>query len=420
MRIMVVGGGGREHALVWKLAQSPSVSEILCAPGNPGTAELAEAVPVKVNDVPGLVAAARERQVDLVVVGPEEPLSLGLADALAEAGIACFGPKLAAARIESSKAFAKEIMAAAGVPTARAAVVADMAAGLRALSDFSLPVVVKADGLAAGKGVVICATRDEAIGVLSAMLEDHALGQAGNRVVIEEFLEGREVSIFGITDGESVVTLVPSRDHKRANDGDTGPNTGGMGAFAPVPEVTDEVVERVRGEILEPVLRELRERGTSFQGVLYAGLMLTADGPKVLEFNCRLGDPETQVVLPLLDGDLAEIALAVAQGRLREIPAPRVRPGAAVGVVLASGGYPGPYQTGLPIAGLDAVPEDVLVFHAGTKRNEAGQIVTAGGRVLVVVGQGADLREARERAYAGVEGIHFDRRHYRKDIALEA
>jgi phosphoribosylamine--glycine ligase len=309
-------------------------------------------------------------------------------------------------------------MAAAGVATARSGVGEDMAAALRALHNFSLPVVVKADGLAAGKGVVICPTRDEAIRALSAMLEDRVLGNAGNAVVIEEFLEGDEVSIFGLTDGETVTSLVPARDYKRATDGDSGPNTGGMGAFAPVPAVTAEITEQIRVEMRDPVLSELRNRDARFQGVLYAGLMLTAAGPRGIEFNCRFGDPETQVVLPLMDGDLAEIAMAVAQGRLGDVPAPKVRPDAAVGVVLASGGYPGPYQTGFPITGVDTVPEDVIVFHAGTKRNESGEIVTAGGRVLVVVGQGSDWQAARARAYAGVDAIHFARRHYRKDIAL--
>jgi phosphoribosylamine--glycine ligase len=412
----VVGGGGREHALLWKLAQSPKVSVLVCAPGNAGTSELAENLPIRVNDIDGLVRAASERRIDLVVVGPEEPLALGLADRLRDAGIPVCGNSRAATRIESSKAFAKEVMAAAGIPTARSVVVRELIDGIAALSDFDIPVVIKADGLAAGKGVVVAQSRDEARIVLTAFLEDQALGSAGSTVVIEECLTGQEVSVLALTDGTTVVPLVPSCDYKRAFDGDKGPNTGGMGAYAPTRALEAGAMDAVRRAILEPAVREMASRGEPLRGVLYAGLMMTADGPKVLEFNARLGDPETQVVLPLLDGDLAELCAAVANGTLGDVPPPAATGLAAVGVVLASGGYPGPIQAGLPIEGLELDPEDVLVFHAGTRRAEDGRVVTVGGRVLALVGVGSDLAAARERAYAGAERISFPEAHFRRDI----
>jgi phosphoribosylamine--glycine ligase len=417
MRILVVGGGGREHALLWKLAQSPRTAALFCAPGNAGTADLAEPVPVRASDVDGLVAAAERLRIDLVVVGPEAPLALGLADRLAERGLRVCGPTAAAARIETSKSWAKALMADAGVPTARSVVVRDLIAGFGAVGGFDLPVVVKADGLADGKGVVVTQTREEAHAILTAFLEDDALGPAGRTVVVEEYLEGLEVSVFGLTDGETVVTLPPACDYKRVADGDRGPNTGGMGAYAPTPRVDDALLDQVRRTFLEPTVRALAERGTPMRGILYAGLILTADGPKVLEFNARLGDPETQVVLPILDGDLAELLAAMADGTLADVPPPLPPNRAAVGVVLASGGYPGPYSTGVPIAGLEDVPADVILFHAGTRRADDGQVVTAGGRVLTVVGTGPDLAAARERAYAGVEAISLPGRHYRSDIA---
>ncbi|CAA9535723.1 MAG: Phosphoribosylamine--glycine ligase [uncultured Thermomicrobiales bacterium] len=418
MRILVVGGGGREHALLWKLAQSSRVGALLCAPGNPGTAELAETVPVPGSDLDGIAGAALERNADLVVIGPEAPLIAGLADRLAAAGVAVCGPTAAAARIEGSKAWAKEIMAEAGVPTARAVVVRDLVAGLTALGGFDPPVVVKADGLAAGKGVVVAATRVEAAMALTALLEDDALGPAGRTVVLEEFLEGREVSVLALTDGETIVPLPPARDHKRVFDRDRGPNTGGMGAFAPPPDLPEGFLATVHDTILAPTVRALAARGTPFRGVLYAGLMLTADGPVCLEFNARFGDPETQVILPLLDAgtDLAELLAAVAAGTLRDAPVPPPARETSVGVVLAAGGYPGPYRTGLPIAGLERVPEDILVFHAGTRRDPDGGVVTTGGRVLTVVGRGPDLAAARERAYAGADAIGFEGKHLRRDI----
>jgi phosphoribosylamine--glycine ligase len=417
---MVVGGGGREHALLWKLAQSPGTSTLLCAPGNAGTAALAEAVAVRTTDTDAVVRAAIKQRVDLVVVGPEDPLAAGLADALVAAGIPTYGPSAAAARIESSKAFAKEIMAAAGVPTGRSVTVTTVADGMTAVSESGLPVVLKADGLAAGKGVVICATHDEAQNFLMSMLDDRTLGTAGQSVLVEEFLRGPEISILSLVDGETIRSLAPARDHKRAFDGDQGPNTGGMGVFAPLPDVDDAMLDRIDREVLAPTVREMSARGIPFRGTLFTGLILTADGPKVLEYNARFGDPETQVTLPLLDGDLRALLDAVAHGRLAEQPVPVIRDAAAVGVVMASGGYPGPYPTGLPITGLGSVPDDVTVFHAGTALDDTGAVVTAGGRVLTVVGTGPDLATAQERAYAGVDAIHFDRAHVRRDIAARA
>jgi len=416
MRILVVGGGAREHALLWKLAQSHHVSSLLCAPGNAGTSEFAENLPIGVNDIAGIVQAARDYMVDLVVVGPEDPLSRGLADRLREAGVPVCGNSQAATRIESSKAFAKEVMASAGIPTARAAVVNDLIAGIAALGAFDTPVVIKADGLAAGKGVVVTQSRDEARIVLTAFLEDKALGAAGSTVVIEECLVGREVSILAFVEGETVRMLAPSCDHKRAFNGDKGPNTGGMGAYAPSGAVDAAMMAKIEESIVKPLARELVKRGMPLQGVIYPGLMLTKDGPKVIEFNARLGDPETQVVLPLLNADLAEMCMAVAMGGLSDVAPPGEVTQAAVGIVLASGGYPGPIQTGIPIAGFDEVPSDVILFHAGTRRTEDGRIVTAGGRVITVVGRGATLEAARERAYAGVEALSFAEMHVRSDI----
>ncbi len=417
LRVLVVGGGGREHAIAWKLAQSPRTAAILCTPGNAGTAEVAENLPVRATDVESVVAIATEQKVDLAVIGPEEPLAAGIADRLFEAGIPVCGHSAAAAQIETSKAFAKEVMSAAGVPTARSFVVTDLVSGLSALSDFDLPVVLKADGLAAGKGVVIAPNRQEAQTVLTAFLEDRALGQAGQRVLIEECLAGQEVSVFALTDGETVVTLPPACDYKRVFDEDKGPNTGGMGGYSPPPSMSEDLTDQVRRTILEPTIAEMKKRGTPLRGVLYAGLMLTADGPKVLEFNARFGDPETQLILPILDGDLTELLDAGAHGRLANAEPVGATQGVSVGVVLASGGYPGPYQTGLPIDGLDSVPDDVIVFHAGTSRDEAGRLLTSGGRVMSLVGMGSDLGEARARAYSAVGAVQFPGKQFRGDIA---
>jgi phosphoribosylamine--glycine ligase len=417
LRVLVVGGGGREHAIAWKLAQSPRTAAILCAPGNAGTAEVAENLAVRATDVESIVAVAAEQKIDLAVIGPEEPLAAGIADRLTETGVPVCGHSAAATQIESSKVFAKDVMKAAGVPTARSIVVTDLVGGLTALADFNLPVVLKADGLAAGKGVIIAPNRQEAQTVLTAFLEDRALGHAGQRVLIEECLAGQEVSVFALTDGETVVTLPSACDYKRIFDDDKGPNTGGMGGYSPPPSMTEELAGQIRQTILEPTITEMTKRGTPLRGVLYAGLMLTAEGPKVLEFNARFGDPETQLMLPLLDADLTELLGAVAHSRLAEADPVGAPLGASVGIVLASGGYPGPYQTGLPIEGLDSVPDDVIVFHAGTSRDDAGRLVTAGGRVMSLVGMGSDLAEARERAYSAVGAVQFRGMQYRQDIA---
>ncbi len=416
MRILVVGSGAREHALLWKLAQSPRQPTLYCAPGNAGTAALAENVPIAAEDVESLARWAAEHAIDLTVVGPEAPLVAGLADRLAARGLAAFGPTAAAAAIEGSKAWAKALMQRHGIPTARFSVADDPAAARRALEAFGLPVVIKADGLAAGKGVTVARTRAEAEAAIDAFLVERVFGAAGDRLVIEECLEGQEVSVLAFADGREVVPMVPACDYKRVGDGDTGPNTGGMGAYAPPALATPAFLAEVERTILVPALAALAAAGRPYRGVLYAGLMVTRDGPKVLEFNCRFGDPETQAILPLLDSDLVEIIEAVVRGELRS-DLVRWRAGACCAVVLAAAGYPGRYATGHPIRGLDQVSADVQVFHAGTRR-AARDVVTAGGRVLTVAAVAPSLAEARERAYAGAAAIHFDGVHYRRDIAL--
>jgi phosphoribosylamine--glycine ligase len=369
-----------------------------------------------VSDIGGLVALAIDGAVDLVVIGPEEPLSIGLTDQLIEAGIPVFGPSQAAAQIETSKQWAKELMAEARVPTARFVAVTDLAEGMVALGRFSFPAVVKADGLAAGKGVVIVNSYEEGVMALTALLEDHKLGAAAATVLIEEFLTGPEVSILAITDGEAIRILPPACDHKRAFDNDFGPNTGGMGAYAPTSLVSETLMYEIEQTILRPTIDAMRARGTPMCGTLYPGLVLTAEGPKVLEFNARFGDPETQVVLPLVENDVAELLLAAATGRLDRQPPINVRGGFAVGVVMASGGYPGPYRTGLPITGIADAERDALMFHAATSLVDNGNPITSGGRVLTVVGQGSSITEAQLLAYAACEQVHFEGAHYRTDI----
>jgi phosphoribosylamine---glycine ligase len=417
MKVLVLGGGGREHALCWALARDPDVVEVLCAPGNAGTAALARNLDVDPADVAMVRETAVREGVDLVVVGPEAPLAAGVADTLRTAEVPVFGPGRAAARIEGSKAFAKEVMQAAGVPTARYWTGSDPAEARAALQSFAAPYVVKADGLAAGKGVRICADLAEAEAAVDDALVGGAFGEAGARVVLEEFLTGPEVSLFAVCDGTRAVPLVPAQDFKRALDGDAGLNTGGMGAYSPVPAVDDALRVQLAAQVFDPVIAELSSRGLPYVGVLYAGLVLTADGPMVLEFNARFGDPETQVVLPRLRTPLGGLLAAAAAG---ELPAGELEwdDRAAVTVVLASGGYPGAYATGVPISGLDdaAAVDGALVFHAGT-RVEDGQVVTAGGRVLAVTGMGASVADARATAYAAADRIAFEGLHRRSDIA---
>jgi phosphoribosylamine--glycine ligase len=401
VKVLVVGSGGREHALAWKLAQCEELSELHAAPGNPGIAALGRCHPVRADDAEAVLDLSTEIGIDLVVVGPEAPLAAGLADVLRHAGVAVFGPGAAAARIESSKAFAKEVMLAAGVPTAAE------------LTEVRAPCVVKADGLAAGKGVWVCRISSEA---------DEAWRRArslGERVVVEELLEGEEVSLFALCDGVDALPLAPAQDYKRLRDDDEGPNTGGMGSYSPVPSVGPDEVEELVDTVHRPVLRELAERGAPFQGLLYAGLMLTEDGPRVLEFNCRFGDPETQAILPRLDGDLLGALAAAAAGSLGEVEL-AASPEAAVTVVLASRGYPDEPETGIEIRGVaDAEAAGALVFHAGTAlRGET--LVSAGGRVLNVTATGTTAAAARERAYGAVERIEFPGALYRRDIAAGA
>ncbi|HEY0839653.1 MAG TPA: phosphoribosylamine--glycine ligase [Vulgatibacter sp.] len=420
MKVLVVGSGGREHALCWKLAQSRRVSEVVCAPGNPGIESVGRLAAVAADDVPGLVELARLERVDLVVVGPEKPLSLGLADALAAAGIACFGPSKAAAEIEASKAFAKGVMERAGIPTAAFGVFDDPDQAKAFARDHGGNVAVKADGLAAGKGVVVCSTPAEADAAIDEMMVEKAFGQAGARVVIEEKLEGEEASVIALVDGARIAVLAPAQDYKRIFDGDQGPNTGGMGAYSPTPAVDDPMLERVRREVLEPAVRQLAAEGRPFVGALYAGLMLTAAGPKVIEFNARLGDPETQPILMRLESDLFEALLAAAKGDLSGTEL-RFSPEPALTVVIAAEGYPGEVRTGDPIEGLEDVPatDRLVVFQAGTASRD-GRTVTAGGRVLGVTARGSSVAEARERAYDACAKIRFPGLQLRTDIGRRA
>jgi len=418
MRILIVGSGGREHALAWKIAQSPLVRELWCAPGNPGMARVAKLLPVRADDVEALAAEARRLSVDLVVVGPEAPLVLGLADRLAKDGIAVFGPSAAAAEIEGSKAFAKDVMLAAGIPTAAHGTFRELDPAIAFARARFGRVVVKADGLAAGKGVVVAGSLDEAERAIRDMLVGHVHGAAGATVVIEERLEGREASVIALTDGERVRLLPSAQDHKRVGDGDTGPNTGGMGAFSPAQQVTPEVAREVEERVLLPAIRELARRGRPFRGALYAGLMLTPEGLRVLEFNARLGDPETQPILMRLRGDLVPALLAAARGDLSRVSVD-VDPRPAVGIVLAAEGYPARPVMGDVLAGLDGpFEEGVQVFHAGTGLAPDGGVVSTGGRVLTACALGDDLAAARTRAYAALARIRLRGGHYRRDIGV--
>ena len=416
MKVLVIGGGGREHAVCKKLAESPLVDALLCAPGNAGIAQVAACVPeVKATDVPGIVALAKREGVDFVCVTPDDPLALGCVDALEAEGIPAFGPHACAAQMEASKIFSKNLMKKYGIPTAKSEVFDDADAALAYLDTQNAPIVVKADGLALGKGVIVAQTIDEAKQAVVDMMRGGRFGRSGARVLIEECMVGREVTVLCFTDGRVIVPMPASQDHKRVFDGDKGPNTGGMGAFAPSPLYTPDVARRVTDEILQPTLRAMNAEGLDFRGVLYVGLMLTADGPKVVEYNARFGDPETQAVLPLLESDLMEIMLAVREQRLEQLDI-RWRGGAAACVVLASGGYPGKYEGGKAITGIvKAEALGATVYHAGTAVKD-GALVTAGGRVLGVTALGDTLADAVGYAYKAAKEIHFDGAHMRSDI----
>ena len=440
MKILVVGSGGREHAITWRLAQDAEEHELYCAPGNAGIADVAMCVNIAADDVANLVAWAKAEKPDLVVVGPEAPLVIGLVDEMEKAGIPCFGPVAAGARMEGSKRFAKEIMDAAGVPTGKAETYTDAAAAKAALPAYGLPVVIKADGLAAGKGVIVAETTEQAEAAIDDMLVGNKFGAAGAEVLIEEFLHGEECSILAMVDGENAVLLPSSQDHKRVFDGDKGPNTGGMGAYSPAPVVTSDKLPMIKEKIIMPVVRELKKRGITYRGILYAGLMVNdananPHGPlaksgstvNVVEFNARFGDPETEAVLPRLGGSFATALLHAAKGCLKDEDIV-VKPETAATIILASGGYPSSYEKGKVISGLDTVPQPVSgaaspsatqVFHCGTKFAD-DSVVTSGGRVLSVTGLGVTLREAVDAAYARVAQISFDGMFYRKDIAHRA
>lgn len=422
MKVLVVGGGGREHAIVWKLAQSPQQPTLFCAPGNPGIADLATCVPIGVEDVQALADFAEKEGIDLTVVGPEAPLLAGIVDHFNERGLRVFGPQRAAALIEGSKSFAKALMEETGVPTAKYADFTDLEAARAYIREQGAPIVIKADGLAAGKGVVVAMTLDEAEAALDMMMKENAFGDAGHKVVVEEFLQGQEATVMAFVSGDTIRLMVPSQDHKPAYDGDKGPNTGGMGTYSPVPVVNDELLGTVEKMIIRPVTDSLAAKGTPYRGVLYAGLMLTADGPKVIEFNARFGDPETQVVLARLESDLLDVFNSVVDGTLADQEI-RWSDNAAVCVIMAAEGYPGSYPKGDEITGLDKADDTSYIFHAGTHLKETDtekSIVTAGGRVLGVTGFGSDLQTAQANAYRTVQSVHFAGAHYRTDIAAKA
>lgn len=417
MKILVVGSGGREHALCWKLSQNPKVEQILCAPGNGGTAQIGENIAVKDDDIPGLISLAKEREVDLVVAGPELPLVLGLENALRQEGIPCFGPNAYAANLEGSKAFSKNVMHDAGVPTAPFRVFDEADDAKAFIKEKGAPIVVKADGLAAGKGVVVATTVEEALEAIDDMMVKRSFGAAGERVVVEEALKGEEASFLAFCDGEHYALLPSSQDHKAVYEGDTGPNTGGMGAYSPAPILPKEKYAETAELCIKPILKHMAAKGEPFKGVLYAGLMYTENGPSVLEYNVRFGDPECQPLLMRLETDLLEIMFACIDGKLDQIDVVST-PQTACGVVIAAEGYPGSYPKGMEVTGLEDADamEGVKVFQAGTKL-EDGKIVTSGGRVLCVTALGDDLAAAQKKAYEAVDKVHFDNSYYRRDIA---
>jgi len=420
MRILVVGSGGREDALVWKLSQSPEVERIYCAPGNGGISERAEVVDAGAEDLEALADAAESKEIDLTVVGPESALAKGIVDLFEKRGLRIFGPSKAAARLESSKAFAKNLMKKYHIPTGQFAVFDDPQAARAYVRQLGAPIVVKADGLCGGKGTIVASTLSEALGAIDLLMEDRIFKQAGERIVVEERLAGEEVSVLVMTDGVTALPLLPAQDHKRLHDGDKGPNTGGMGAYAPAPVVDAATATQITEQIILPTIRALASEGLPFKGVLYAGLMLTSDGPKVLEYNVRFGDPEIQAILPLLKSDLVPILDDVVEGRLAATPC-EWESGSCVCVVLASHGYPGDFAIGKEIRGLEPFADrrDLLVFHAGTKKDRE-RFVSWGGRVLNVIGLGADFEQALKRAYDAIQTISFDGMCYRKDIGFRA
>ena len=417
MKVLVVGSGAREHTLVWKLARSPKVNEIYAAPGNAGIGQTAINLDIKATDFTGLEKAVREKRIDLIVVGPEDPLALGIVDHFQKLGIPAFGPTRAAAQLEASKVFSKDLMQKYGIPCAKSVSFSDFAQAKEYATKKGTPLWIKADGLAAGKGAVFAENTAKAIEVLSSMMESKVFGASGEKVVIEDVLVGREMSAFAITDGKNIIPVMPACDYKRVNDGDRGPNTGGMGSYSPPSFVTPELMKKVSSIVMEPVVRAMDKEGRPYKGVVYGGLMVEKGEPSVIEFNSRFGDPECQVILPRLESDLIDIVQGVVDGNLDKVKA-QWSQDACVGVAIASGGYPGKYQTGYPITGLDSLDKDILVFHAATKMGPDGQILTNGGRVLTMVARGKTLKEAREKVYANVPRIRFEGCHYRTDIAL--
>ncbi|HJU90847.1 MAG TPA: phosphoribosylamine--glycine ligase [Gemmatimonadaceae bacterium] len=415
MKVLIVGGGGREHALAWKLKRDDPTAELLAAPGNPGLATLGRCVSVAANDLQGLLRLAEAEAVDLTVVGPEAPLAEGIVDLFRSRQQAIFGPTKAAAQIEASKAFAKALMVDAGIPTARAIPSSDAASAKRAAREFGAPVVIKASGLAAGKGVIVCGSTAEADSAIDYMLREHAFGAAGDEILVEEFMQGEELSVFALTDGTAVLPMLPAQDHKRRDDGDEGPNTGGMGAYAPVSIATDGVITQVLTDILEPTVAALSDRGTPFTGLLYAGLMLTGDGPKVVEFNCRFGDPETEAILPLLESNLLDVLDSVAHGEGIGLGPLVWSEKSAVTTVVAAAGYPDTPRKG-DVISLPPDGDDLIVFHAGTARSATGDLISAGGRVLAITGVGIDTGAARDASLRGAADVHLAGKHFRSDI----
>ncbi len=417
MKVLVIGSGAREHALAWKIAQSPHVKEIYVAPGNAGTSAIGRNVPADLGNIDSVARVALDLKIDLAIVGPEGPLALGIVDQFERQGIPVFGPTQNAARIETSKVFAKHLMQKYSIPCARGATFSSYSDARKYILDHPLPVVIKADGLAAGKGVTVAFTKEEATSALRDIMEKKIFGPAGNSVVIEEWLAGREVSLLAFSDGKTVVPMVPACDYKRAFDNDEGPNTGGMGSYSPPGFFDTKLLDQTVETILKPAVRAMDAEGSPYKGVLYAGLMVTADGPKVLEFNARFGDPETQVILPRLKTDLVDVLFAVLNSKLSTLTIEWSQD-ACVGVVIASQGYPGSYRTGFPITGLDDLDGDIVLFHAGTRLGEDSRVYTAGGRVLTIAATGKTMADARNKVYQNLPRIRFEGCYYRKDIAL--